>query len=40
MKKNIYEAPAMEVIELKINGQILAASTGEQPGWDPTPADE
>jgi hypothetical protein len=40
MKKNIYEAPAMEVIKLNVKAQILAASTGEQPGWDPTPADE
>ena len=34
MKK--YNAPEMEVIELKYNQSLLAESDGTEPGYDPT----
>lgn len=34
MKK--YNAPEMEVIELKYNQSLLAESDGTEPGFDPT----
>ena len=38
MKKTEYIVPEMEVLELKYNFSLLAGS-GEEPSWDPDPAD-